>query len=153
MKTNYTMQSRGITCDADLEIIATFKGGLCFRGVLGDLIEWAAKNEADCPLSCLINGNRHGLFPIIIAEDENVARALTHLTGALITKDDGATFATRTQLRAVASSMARAGIRPSRLAFQWGVTELPYERAPQQRPASFQKPMSYEEQLADSPFA
>lgn len=123
---NNTLQSRNVVFTPELDVTVTFKGGRVFVGKLADLRDWAIANEADAPLGCVIKGERHGIFPCIIAENDAIARALTQLTGAIIQKDDGATFATRSQMKQVARSLALAGHRPTALACQWGVTDLPY---------------------------
>lgn len=149
-----TTSDRDLTFDPSIAIVATFKGGKVFRGLLGELRDWAVANEADAPLSCITSEGRHGLFPCIIAENDRVASVLSRMTGARITRDDGATFATRGQMKQVARSLFAAGIRVSALACQWGVTKLPYaaNTSAARKPAMIQGQLSIAEQHAEAPF-
>lgn len=135
-----TIGQRNVVFSPDVEIVATFKGGKKYSGLLGELKEWAIENDVDAPLSCHTSEGRHGLFPCIVAETNRMAGALSVLVGARIVKDDGATFATRNQMKQVARSMARAGFRVSAVSCLWGITELPYEEDSSAKPKPKDQP-------------
>lgn len=153
---NYLMKSRGIVADASASVVACFKKGLTYRGSLADLPAWALQNQADAPLSCLVGGRRHGLYPCIIAKDRDTAKYLRSASGQSATPGDGVTFATLRQAEAVVGFMRRLGASISTLDIVWGITGQPVTQqliAPhQQAIRSVPSAMSMEEQLADSPF-
>jgi len=127
MKTAYTMSARKVVLAPEAQVVVSFKGGLVYTGVLAGLRQWAIENRADMPLSCHSEGFRHGIFPCLVATTERLAGALTWIAGAHVAVGDGSTFAGREQMRKAARSLMGAGFQLDEEAFQWGITEFPYE--------------------------
>jgi len=124
----------GVVNTPNANVVATFKGRAgIYEGPLSGLVAWAKENGADTLVSCTSEGNRHGLFPCLIATDERVAAALSTLSGYHVAMGDGRTYYSRSQAIKDYSAMAKAGIPVSPEMFCWGITDLPYsvkEEAP-----------------------
>lgn len=149
----YTTEARNVVFTPDVLIHATFKGSKSYAGELAGLREWAITNEVDAPLSCFTDLGRHGLFPCLVATNEKIATGLSVMMGTHIEQNNGATFASRLQMRGVAVALSRAGIRLDRESFQWGITELPYaDGVKAAQPKQMTMDEALELQLADGPF-
>lgn len=122
-KLKNTVKSRQLIFRSDLEIVATFKGGKVFRGTMGQLHEWVRAENVDAPLSCIIGGLRHGIYPALQAGTPSMVAALSVLAGEKIEMLDGITFATRSQLKDMVRRLAAAGIQVQPHEMMWMVTE------------------------------
>lgn len=153
MKPQYTTAARNVVF-IDTHIHATFKGGKVYKGMLSGLREWAINNEADVPLTCYTALGRHGLYSCLIATDERIAAGLSVLVGAKIAVGDGATFASRTQMRSVARALGLAGIKLEFASYAWGITQEAFANDKAAKPTT-QRQLTLtggENTINDSPF-
>ncbi len=156
----YTLTAREVVFAPETNVTVAFMGGLTYSGELQGLRDWVIKEGVNAPLSCYVDGKRHGIYACIKATDQRVAAGLSVLCGSHIQEGCGATFATRSQMREVARALNLAGISVTRDNCNWGITDQPFAE-------DFSKPVSRqqhleltrakmpteEEQFADSPFA
>jgi hypothetical protein len=149
MKT-YTLKTMNVTTNPEAVVQVEFMGGKLFHGALGDLTDWAKTNCVDTPRRCATEAGRHGLYPVLMAETEQMALAISILRGFKVEVGDGVTFASRSQLRGAYSAMVKAGVEIPHASVMWGITELPYANSVAK---PVERQLSLEEQLADSPFA
>jgi len=150
MKTNkkYTMSAMGLVNIPSAEILATFQGDQVYGGPLHGLASWAKENNAGVLRSCVSEGERHGLFPCLLATCPRVASALSVYSGYEVAMGDGRSFFTRKDALACYLVLKRAGVPVSPECLVWALTELPHTKP--EAPAS-QQP-SIAKQLADTPF-
>lgn len=148
MKT-YTLKTMNVTTNPEASITATFMGDKVFQGKLGELTDWAKTNLVDTPKLCTTEAGRHGLYPVLMAETNEMALAISILRGFKVEVGDGVTFASRSQLRGAYSAMVKAGVQIPHASVMWGITELPYANT---TPKPVTRQMSLEEQLQDAPF-
>ena len=155
MKTQHTIATKEVVFTPDINVTVAFMGGKTFTGELNGLREWAIQEQVNAPASCYVEGKRHGIYACIKATDQRISAGLSILCGARINVGDGATFATRSQMREVARALNLAGIAITKDQCDWGITDQPFAEdwskpTPTIKPISRQ--MSLEEQMADSPW-
>jgi len=79
---------------------------------------------------------RHGLYPVIVAETEEAAVALSMWLRSPVAHHDGVTFCSLSQMMACARAMAKAGIQINASAYDWAITEHAYDVDVAAMPAS-----------------
>lgn len=151
MKTNkkYTMSAMGLVNIPSAEIIATFHGDACYSGPLHGLASWAKEHNVGVLKGCTIEGDRHGLFPCLLATCPRVASALSVYSGYEVAMGDGRSFFTRKDALACYVTLLRAGVPVTPECLVWAVTELPYDSP---KPSSNPTQPSIEQQMADLPY-
>lgn len=150
MKTNkhYLMSAMNLIVAPTVEILATFHGDAVYGGLLSGLAYWAKENNVGVLRSCMIDGERHGLFPCIVATCPRVASALSVYSGYEVAVGDGRSFFTRKDALACYITLLRAGVPVTAECLVWAITETPYTKP--EAPKS-QSP-SIEAQMADLPY-
>ncbi len=129
MKTNsrqrpYTVSARNVVFDEDAIVKCRFKGSdhWIYEGPLGDLAGWLKGTDskrrrnsdgtveivlgADILLECTTSEGRHGFYPILMAETDELAGALSVAVGFPVKTGDGATFWNRSQMLAVSNRIS-----------------------------------------------
>jgi hypothetical protein len=152
MKTQrkYTMSAMNLIVAPATEILATFHGDQAYGGPLNGLAAWAKENNVGVLRGCTIEGERHGLFPCILASNERVASALSVFSGYEVAVGDGRSFFTRKDARACYITLARAGIPMSPDMLVWAITDVAYDSPkPTQAPKSATSQPSVAQQHAD----
>lgn len=138
-KRHYLMSAMNLIVAPECEIVASFHGDKLYGGPLSGLAEWAKENDAGVCSLCTSDGQRHGLFPCIVATNERVASALSVFSGYEVKVGDGRSFFTRKDARACYTTLARAGIPMSPDMLVWAITNVAYPEAqPKQSPQTGQ---------------
>jgi hypothetical protein len=139
----YTTTARNVTWEGGRFITVLFKeSSKPFVGKLGQLQDWIAERDVvgadgkrqwviDTPVSCITAEGRHGIYPVIYANTERAAIALSMLAGGPIAVDEGMTLYRRSDVRAKWRALKLAGIDPTtEVEIVWGITREPYAETP-----------------------
>lgn len=130
------------------EIVATFHGDKTYEGRLFGLALWAKIKDVGVLRECRIGGERHGLFPCLVARDESIASALSVYSGYEIAVGDGRSFFTRKDALECYRTLAKAGVPVTHECLVWAVSELPYDSPKPKQPDQ----PSIAQQHAEAPF-
>ena len=150
MKTQrkYLMSAMNLIVAPECEIVASFHGDKLYGGSLSGLAEWAKENDAGVCSLCTSDGQRHGLFPCIVASNERVASALSVFSGYEVAVGDGRSFFTRKDARNAYIALTRAGIPMSPDMLVWAITNVAYPETTPKVAPDFGQP-SVAQQHAD----
>ena len=145
-KKHYTMSAMGVVNTPETNVVATFKGAAgIYEGPIGDLVAWAREHNAFYLVSCTSEGNRHGLFPCLLATNERVAAGLSVLSGYEVAVGDGRTYYSKAQALEDYRALTLAGIPIGPEAFIWGITDVPYtaKEEPAKAPVAQQEKLPF----------
>jgi hypothetical protein len=136
-KRHYLMSAMNLIVAPEAEIVASFHGDKLYGGSLSGLTEWAKENDAGVCSLCTSDGQRHGLFPCLIADTPRMATALSVFSGYEVAVGDGRSFFTRKDARACYIALARAGVPVKPELLVWAITNVAY---PEASPKTSSKP-------------
>lgn len=162
--------------DQDATVQCKFQGSpdWIYEGHLGGLGKWLKSTDtkrrrnrdgtvdmalgADILVECTTSEGRHGWYPCIMAETDELAGALSVAVGFRVETGDGVTFWSRSQMLAASNRIWLSGIAIPMSAYRYGITEHAYAvnvaAIPKREHATLQQAVSdaMDDPWADSPW-